>query len=297
MAGLRPAAGGTPAIPGEIRSAWGAFLGARASCPLQHTGGPAAGRPLPASGRGRARRPRSQGKSAPLGGLSWERGHLARFNTPLGLRRVVHCRPPAGGGRDARDPRGNPLRLGGFPGSAGILPASTHRWACGGSSIAGLRPGAGATPAIPGEIRSAWGLSRERGHLARFNTPVGLRRVVHCRPPAGGGRDARDPSGKSAPLGGLSWERGHLARFNTPVGLRRKSSIAGLRPGAGGTPAIPGEIRSAWGAFLGARASCPLQHTGGPSAGRPLPASGRGRAGRPRSQGACVQGLARVKRR
>ena len=30
--------------------------------------------------------------------------------------------------------------------------------------------------------------------------------------------------------------------------------------------------------------ACPLEHTGGPSAGRPLPASGRVRAGRPRSQ-------------
>ena len=36
--------------------------------------------------------------------------------------------------------------------------------------------------------------------------------------------------------------------------------------------------------FLGSRASCPLEHTGGPSAGRPLPASGRVRAGHPRSQ-------------
>ena len=36
---------------------------------------------------------------------------------------------------------------------------------------------------------------------------------------------------------------------------------------------------------LGSRASCPLEPTGGPSAGRPLPASGRVRAGRPRSQG------------
>ena len=44
---------------------------------------------------------------------------------------------------------------------------------------------------------------------------------------------------------------------------------------------------------LGSRASpassmrgqaCPLEHTGGPSAGRPLPASGRVRAGRPRSR-------------
>ena len=34
----------------------------------------------------------------------WERGHLARLNTRVGLRRVVHCRPPAGCGRDARAP-------------------------------------------------------------------------------------------------------------------------------------------------------------------------------------------------
>ena len=49
------------------------------------------------------------------GGPPWERGHpppppcggrLARLNTPVGLRRVVHCRPPAGCGRDARAPRG-----------------------------------------------------------------------------------------------------------------------------------------------------------------------------------------------
>ena len=33
--------------------------------------------------------------------------------------------------------------LGAFPGSAGSLPASTHRWACG--------PLAGGTPALPGE--------------------------------------------------------------------------------------------------------------------------------------------------
>ena len=40
-------------------------------------------------------------------GCSWERGRPARLNTPVGLRRVVHCRPPAGCGRDARAPRGH----------------------------------------------------------------------------------------------------------------------------------------------------------------------------------------------
>ena len=29
----------------------------------------------------------------------WEREHLARLNAPAGLRRAVHCRPPAGCGR------------------------------------------------------------------------------------------------------------------------------------------------------------------------------------------------------
>ena len=54
---------------------------------------------------------------------------------------------------------------------------ATHRWACGGSSIAGLRPGAGGTPAIPGNDPAS-APSRERGHLARFNTPVGLRPAI-----------------------------------------------------------------------------------------------------------------------
>ena len=99
-----------------------------------------------------------------------DRGRPARFNTPVGLRPTC--------GRDARAPRGRPLRsalspgprasrplqhtggpsahlrarrprsqgtpapLGAFPGTAGVSPASTHRWAFG--------PLAGGTPAIPG---------------------------------------------------------------------------------------------------------------------------------------------------
>ena len=49
----------------------------------------------------------------------------------------------------------------------------------------------------PRDDRSARRLPRDRGHLARLNTPVGLRRVVHCRPPAGCGRDARAPGDAS----------------------------------------------------------------------------------------------------
>ena len=37
----------------------------------------------------------------------------------------------------------------------------------------------------------------------------------------------------------LSWDRGHLARLNTHLWAFGGSSIAGLRPGAGGTPALP----------------------------------------------------------
>ena len=139
------------------------------------------------------------------------------------------------------------LRSGAFPGSAGSLPASTHRWACG--------PLAGGTPAIPG-TPPLERLSRERGLLARFNSPVGLRPTC--------GRDARDPRNPSARC--FPWERGHLARFNSPVGLR---------PTCGRDARDPGNT-SARAPFPGARASCPLQLTGGPSAHL--------RAGRPRSQ-------------
>ena len=87
----------------------------------------------------------------------------------------------------------------------------------------GLRPTCGRDARGPGKDRSASRLSRERGHLARFNTPVGLRPTC--------GRDARGPR-NTAPHGRFPWERGHLARFNTR---------AGLRPTAGGTPALPGD--------------------------------------------------------
>ena len=72
-------------------------------------------------------------------------------------------------------------------------------------------------------------------------------------------------------------KRGHLARLNTcgpPAHMRA------------GRPRSQDAASTRTGVDLGSRASCPLEHTGGPSAGRPFPASGRVRAGRPRSQGA-----------
>ena len=269
----RPPAGcGRDARAPRERPRIGAFLGARASCPLQHTGGPAAhlraGRPrsqettthrrlpgtagiLPASTHRWACGPLAGGTPAIPGNdhasaPSWDRGHLARFNTPVGLRPTC--------GRDARDPRERP-RIGAFlgtrascplqhtggpaahlragrprsqgkpfctdaflgtrascplqhtggpaahlragrprsqgttthrrlPGTAGILPASTHRWACG--------PLAGGTPALPGNDHAS-APSRERGQLARFNTPVGL------RPTAGGTPAIPGPACRTPP--------------------------------------------------------------------------------------------------
>ena len=144
-------------------------LGARASCPLQHTGGlsehlwalrPTCGRD--------ARGPRN---SVPHGRLPWERGHPARFNTPVGLRNTggpsAHLRARRPRSQEQRSAwalalgarascplqhtgglsehrwafgplagetpalPGTPFRMGAFPGTVGILPASTHRWDCG----------------------------------------------------------------------------------------------------------------------------------------------------------------------
>ena len=110
----RPRSQGRP-----LRSA--PFLGARASCPLQHTGGPSAGRPLPASGRVRAGRPRSQGqplRSAPSPG--------PRASCPLEHTGGPSAgRPlPASGRVRAGRPRsqGRPLRSASFPGSRAARP-------------------------------------------------------------------------------------------------------------------------------------------------------------------------------
>ena len=248
----------------QARSGRALSLGPRASCPLQHPGGPAAhmraGRPrsqeplrsapfpgsagsLPASTHGWALGPRAGGPpavpgTAPLGAFPWERGHLARFDTPVGLRPTCgraargprnrsarclslgarascplgHTGGPAAHVRAGRPRSQEPFRSVPFPGSAGILPAWTHRWACG--------PRAGGPPAVPGTV----------------------------------------------PLGAFPWERGHLARFNTPVGLRPTCGRAARGPRNRTARCLP----------LGARASCPLRHTGGPTA--------HVRAGRPRSQ-------------
>ena len=168
----------------------------------------------------------------------------SRFNTPVGLRPTC--------GRDARAPRDPPF--GAFPGTAGIprlphagagLPASTHRWAFG--------PLAGGTPALPGTppfgaFPGTAGILPASTHRWAFG-------------PLAGGTPALP--GSSARR--LSWDRGQLARFNPPVGLR---------PTCGRVARAPRFLRSA--PFLGPRASCPLQPTGGPAAHL--------RAGRPRSQ-------------
>ena len=231
----------------------------------------------------RAGRPRSQGK--PLRTAhSRDRGHLARINTPVGLRPTC--------GRAARAPRNPSAQR--IPGIAGILPASTHRWACG--PLAGGPPALPGTPphsAFPGSrascphqhtggpaahlragrprsqeplrsvpfpgsrascphqhtggpsahlragrprsqepLRTAH--SRDRGHLARINTPVGLRPTC--------GWDARAPRNPSARC--LSRDRGHLARINTPVGLRPTCGRAARAPRGGPRQSIPTTTRA-----------------------------------------------------
>ena len=167
-----PLAGGTPAIPGTP-------AGLRTACRRDardpgNSYGPA--------DRLRTGRPRSRELLRACGPLAG--GASAILGTPAGLQTAC--------GRGARDPGnscGHADRL-----RAGRLRSRELLRACG--------PLAGGTPAIPG-------------------TPAGLRTAC--------GRGARDPGNSSARC--LSRDRGHLARFNTPVGLR---------PTAGGTPAIPG---------------------------------------------------------
>ena len=167
----------------------------------------------------RAGRPRSQG-GAPIR-WTWERGQLARSNTPVGLRPTC--------GRDARAPRG--LRYAG-PGSAGSLPARTHRWAFG--------PLAGGTPALPGGsdtldlgARAACSLEHTGGPSAHLRAgrprsqgrsdtlDLGARAACpleHTGGPSAHVRAGR-PRSQRAPIR-WTWERGQLARLNTPVGLR-----------------------------------------------------------------------------
>ena len=117
-------------LPGQVDAIGGRNPWERGHLARLNTGGPSAH-----CGRD-ARAPRKD-RSASM--LSWDRGHpppppcggrLARLNTRVGLRRVVHCRPPAGCGRDARDPRGAPAQRGwrrsGRP-AAGREPSSRMR--------------------------------------------------------------------------------------------------------------------------------------------------------------------------
>ena len=206
-----------PVIPSPDACLWEVFP-ARASRSLEHQVGlrPTCGRV--------ARAPRD---TRSVQRFPWDRGQLARFNTPVGLRPTC--------GRDARAPRNpsarvpflgprascplqhtggpaahlragrprsqEPLRSGAFPGTAGILPASTHRWACG--------PLAGGSPALPGTPPQG-AFPGTAGIL-----PASTHRWA-CGPLAGGSPALPG----TPPLGCLPWERGHLARFNTPVGLR-----------------------------------------------------------------------------
>ena len=168
-----------------------------------------------------------------------DRGRLARFYTPVGLRPTC--------GRAARAPRDNPsarrlswdpsarrlspgpraarplqltggpaahlragrprsqepLRSATFPGTAGGSPASTHRWAC--------RPLAGGSPALPGETPPLGDFPGTAG-----GSPASTHRWAFG--PLAGGPPALP--GTPAPLGAFPRDCGRLARFNSPVGLR-----------------------------------------------------------------------------
>ena len=240
--------------------------GPRAARPLQLTGGPPA--------HLRASRPRSQEplRSAPFPGTAG--------GSPASTHR--RASGPLAGGSPALP--GTPAPLSAFPGTAGVLPASTHRWACG--------PLAGEPPALPG-TPPLGAFPRDRGRLARFNSPAGLRPAAGGTPAlpgtpaphsafpgnAGGspasthrwacGPLAGEPPALpgTPPLGAFPRERGRLARFNSP---------AGLRPAAGGTPALPG-TPAPHSAFPG--------NAGGSPASTHRWACGPPRAGRPRSRG------------
>ena len=250
-------------------------------------GGPAAGCSFPASGRGGqgARAPR---KAPTRSGFPWERGRPARkwaegppvcssgqdaalpgtdaglrnaagetlAQAAVGLRRVVHFRPPAGAGR-APALQGKHPRGAGFPGSAGVPPASGPK--------AHPCAQAGKMPALPGTDA---GLRNAAGETLA-QAAVGLRRVVHFRPPAGAGRapalQGKHPRGAgfpgSAGVPPASGPKAHPcaqagkmpALPGTDAGLRNAAgetlaqAAVGLRrvvhfrppAGPGGTPALP----------------------------------------------------------
>ena len=129
---------------------------------------------------------------------------------------------------------------------------SQHLWACG--------PLAGGTPALP-----AAGISR-------FASPRASRRDRRTPP-----WEHRRPPG-TAGIPRLPHAGGRLARLNTPEGFRNTcGSATHLRAGRPRSREQPFRVR----VFLGPRASCPLQHTGGPfhAVNRGANGGGEGAAG------------------
>ena len=251
----RPRSQGHP-----LRSA--PFPGPRAARPLQHSGGPAA--------HLWAGRPRSQGhplRSAPCPGpraarpLQLTGGPAARAGGPPALPGTpapLSAFPGTAGGSPALTHRwacgplaggspalpGTPAPLSAFPGTAGGSPASTLRWACG--------PLAGGSPALPGTPAPLSAFPRDRGRLARFNSPVGL--PAHLR--------AGRPPSQGHPL--------RLAPFPGTAGGSPASTHGwACRPLAGEPPALPG-TPAPLGAFPGTAGGSPastLRWACGPLAG------------------------------
>ena len=145
---------------------------------------------------------------------------------------------PAAHLRAGRPRSQEPLRSAPFPGTAGFLPASTHRWACG--------PLAGGTPALPGTpaplgafpgtaggspaSTHRWALGPLAGGspaIPGTTPPLGAFPGTAGGSPASTHRWALGPlaggspaiPGTTPPLGAFPRDRGRLARFYTTVGL------------------------------------------------------------------------------
>ena len=206
-------AGKMPALPGK-RSCGAVFLGARASRPQ-------VGR-RPTGVFKRSRCPRSR-ESAHAERFSWERGRPAR--------KWAEGPPVCSSGQDARAP-GKALMRSGFPGSAGVPPASgpkAHR------CVQAVK-----MPALPGK--------RSCGAVflgARASRPQVGRR------PTGVFKRARCPrSRESAHAERFSWERGRPARKwaeGPPVcssgqdaRAPRKALMRSGFPGSAGVPPASG---------------------------------------------------------
>ena len=207
--------------------------------------------------------PRLSGQVDAMGGRGpWERGHLARLNTYGPSAHLRAGRPRSQGERTrSREPSaGRVGRVASgetmtqavpFLGTRASCPLE-HRWAFG--------PLAGGTPALPG------GRTRSRepsaGRVGRVASGETMTQAV----PFLGTR-------ASCPLEHL-WAFGPLAG-GTPALPGGRTRSRGPSAGRVGRVASGETMRQA-ALFLGARASCPLQHTCGPSALL--------RAGRPRSR-------------